>query len=296
MGAWGTGLYSSDLATDVRNDYCEMLVFHYSHEKAVKRLVQEYELLEDDPYNAAGWFALADSAWKYGHLDDELKRRVQRLYDEEAEKKLWADSPEDFKKRKAVIARLLEKIQTPREKAAKPSLRFVPYNVDWHVGDLIAFQLQNGPYCGNYIAVLIVSRREIPISRFASPTDVSLLYTCVLSTYNQKHIPKMTDFQETIGIYYDTKRRERVKWSQGKIKKEDPEDGDCEARFHLDTREMNKKIERLFTVIGKIDATTLQRIRNDTQISFLGSAPLYWGMSLLPLIEQNDVLIYRRDG
>ena len=126
MGTWGTGLYSGDIACDVRADYREMLVFHYSHEEAVQRIIKDHQLSKDDPYNAAGWFALADSAWKYGHLDESLKQLVQRLYEEEAEKELWADSPRDWEKRKAVIANLSEKLQVPREKPAKPSMPYLP--------------------------------------------------------------------------------------------------------------------------------------------------------------------------
>ena len=300
MGTWETGLYSNDLALDVRDDYREMLVFHYSHEEAVKRLVQEYELSEDDPYNAAGWFALADCAWKYGYLDEGLKQLVQRLYEEEAEKELWADSPRDWKKRKTVIAKLLERIQVPRKKPAKPSMPYLPrpYYVGWHIGDMLAFQLQDGPYCGNYIAILIVASHSIPISRFAPPTEVYVCYEFVITTYNQKRIPNVTDFQDSISIYHDTKRLERERsLFKGKMKKSQPEDGDYEARARTSTMELNKKIERLFTVIGRIDAATVQKIQHDTQVTFFGGiTPLLWGKNFLPLFEQNDVLVYRRDG
>ena len=86
MGTWGTGLYSGDIACDVRADYREMLVFHYSHEEALQRIIKDHQLSKDDPYNAAGWFALADSAWKYGHLDESLKQLVQRLYEKRLRK------------------------------------------------------------------------------------------------------------------------------------------------------------------------------------------------------------------
>lgn len=308
MGTWETGLYSCDLACDVRDDYREMLVFKYPHEEAVKRLVQEHHLSEDDPYDAAGWFALAESAWKYGHLDEDLKQLVQRLYDEEAERELWVDSPNGWKKRKAVIAKLMEKILVPREKPAKPTM-LMPAQTDWQEGDLLAFQLQDGPHKDHYIVILIVSRTDRPLSRYADSSNFGFWTALgyVLTTYDQTRFPSMSDFAERIEIFYDTdearlerNRRDMEIYHMKRLPKlgKRPGDGDYQAKLYTNPYELSKKLQKQFSLIGRIDADTLNMINRDImQADFGQFTPLIWGAQIVAhLCKQNHVLTYYREG
>ena len=69
MGAWGTGLYSSDLALDIKDDYIDRLKRGESNEEITQSLINEYQEIINDPEDALEfWFALADIQWKYGRL------------------------------------------------------------------------------------------------------------------------------------------------------------------------------------------------------------------------------------
>ena len=302
MGTWGTGLYSNDLACDIRNDYREMIALKYTHDAAVQRVLREHELSENDAGDAAGWFALTDYAWRYGYLDNKLKSLAQNLFDSEIEKELWADNPKEWAKRKTQISKLIQKIQTPPEKPSKPSIS-MPYQADWHEGDLLAFQLQDGSYCGNYIVILIVSRHDLQMSRFLPPTETYGCYDYVLTTCNQDHMPDLSYFQSSIGIFYDTIiRKKNNEWTYEiyrfvpKMKKRDG-DGDHEARLYLDGFQLNRKIIKSFTVLGRIEIPLLNKIKEDITSADIGSiSPSRWGEIIVsPLCNQNNVLIYKRD-
>ena len=200
MGAWGTGLYSSDIACDVRADYREMLVFHYSHEEAVQRIINDHQLSRDDPYDAAGWFALADCAWKYGHLDEELKQFVISLINQNIEDEIWT-SPKDKEKRKAQLSKLYTKIQNPPEKISKPTA-FLPGKCYWNEGSLYAIKMEMGQFTNEYMVILVVNKHMVKDSRFARETDLSPEYDYAVTTYHSVKMPVMSDFQNVLQILF----------------------------------------------------------------------------------------------
>lgn len=80
MGAWGTALYSDDVALDVRDLYKELLGEGYSNEIVTKSLVRICkEQIEDEEDGPVFWLALADTQWKCGRLMDEEKSWQLRL-------------------------------------------------------------------------------------------------------------------------------------------------------------------------------------------------------------------------
>ena len=59
MGAWGTGLYSDDVAHDVRYLYKELLMVGLSNEEATQKLIKDSQWLINDMYDGpVFWFVL----------------------------------------------------------------------------------------------------------------------------------------------------------------------------------------------------------------------------------------------
>lgn len=77
MGIWGTGLYQNDLVIEVKNDYKNKLREGKTEDVAYKEILQEYRSLivdEDDKFDI--WFALADTMWNLGRLNDNVKEKA----------------------------------------------------------------------------------------------------------------------------------------------------------------------------------------------------------------------------
>ena len=286
MGAWGTSLYSSDIARDVRDDYREMLVLKYTHEQAVEMIIKEHQLSENDPYDASGWYALADSAWRYGFLNDKLLSLAQKIKDSEIEKELW-DNPKEWDKRKEVIRKLYNKIQNPPEKVSKPHI-LMPLKTDWQEGDLLAFKLQDGQFAGRYIVILIVQRDDRKISRFARDTDVVAEYHFVVTTYLSEMHPSVSSIGKTIEIYcnHDDIERQSARYKKS-IERNT-------ARIYINPYDLTKKVSKMLQLVGRIEPELLAEIQNDTMWSFMHDRdPLVWGRLMFePLYEQNHTIVY----
>ncbi|MGW2146611.1 hypothetical protein ACWCOT_20055 [Nonomuraea bangladeshensis] len=77
MGAWGPGLFSDDLACDVRDEYRELIEDGATDEEARRRVVESYSEALDDPGEApVFWLALAVTESKLGRLDAVVRDRA----------------------------------------------------------------------------------------------------------------------------------------------------------------------------------------------------------------------------
>ena len=68
MGAWGTAVFSDDLAMDVRSEY-NFLVSINKENSDIEKLLMDYysDILNcNDPDEDVFWFALSLSEWKKG--------------------------------------------------------------------------------------------------------------------------------------------------------------------------------------------------------------------------------------
>jgi hypothetical protein len=119
MSAWGTGLYSDDTACDVRDDYVRHLKCGLSHEDACQKVLERYaELLGEKAIACLVRFALADTAWQYGRLDDALKDSALSLLHAGGDLFVWErDAPGDVAARRRVLATLESRLTAPQPPA-----------------------------------------------------------------------------------------------------------------------------------------------------------------------------------
>jgi hypothetical protein len=79
MGARGTGLYSDDVACDVRNEYKDILREGISEPEATDRMLENWEAALSDQDDApVFWLALADTQWNLaGRRKESNKKRLK---------------------------------------------------------------------------------------------------------------------------------------------------------------------------------------------------------------------------
>lgn len=163
MGSWGTKLYQSDIALDVRDDYIELLQKGNDDEKITDKILDKYsnELeFEDERYLVI--LALADMQWKYGRLDDSLKDTALKMIDT-ISKDITSNNSK-YMLSKNEIERLNVKLRSnqPERKKIKIPKTYV---CDWKIGDCFAYKLDGEiakelGYYGRYLIIIKVGTEK----------------------------------------------------------------------------------------------------------------------------------------
>lgn len=140
MGTWNTGLFSNDVACDVKDTYISFLKEQYSNEDAYQKTYEEYNELIGTEEEPLFWYALAETQWSVGRLMPDVKDMALRFIGEEGGCSLWEDSPRHILKWEDTLRKLQEKIGSsmpPEKKFAKPAeFKRNP----WNLGDIYAYQ------------------------------------------------------------------------------------------------------------------------------------------------------------
>ena len=144
MGTWGTAIFSDDLACDIKDRYRQLLGDGLEGPQATQVLFTEYqEVLEDDDSAPVFWLALADTQWRYGRLEPDIKDRAIMIIDDGSDMHRWVEDPRLFEKRQVVLTELREKLFSQQ-----PPPRRIPQqfreSCDWEIGEIIAYRLLSG--------------------------------------------------------------------------------------------------------------------------------------------------------
>ncbi len=154
MGAWGPGLFSDDLALDVRGDYRELIEDGVDDEEAGRRILEKYVESSDDPDEGPTfWLALAFTQSKLGRLDSRVKDRALAIIERGEGLHVWEDDPKLLAKRKVVLGKVKAQLTGPQPPCRKlrPPSRHV---TDLVAGDVLLFRT------GERCALLRVARIE----------------------------------------------------------------------------------------------------------------------------------------
>lgn len=121
MGTWGTALYSDDTTCDVRDDYVNYLKRGLSASDASSMILRRYgDLLKNREIECLVYFALSDTAWKYGQLDQNIQQHALNLIEQGGDIFVWErDAPSEVPRRKRALADLKSRLlseQPPRKK------------------------------------------------------------------------------------------------------------------------------------------------------------------------------------
>ena len=144
MGTWGTGIFQSDYALDVKDTYMDRIRKGEDDESVMNSLIAEYEREGDFNYDDTRyvfWLALAYIQWKTGRLDPMVKERALSCIQDGSELELWKGETETtYRHRKKALADLEEALLSPQRKRTvyrQPK----DYYCGWEIGDVYALKI-----------------------------------------------------------------------------------------------------------------------------------------------------------
>lgn len=173
MGAWGTSIFSDDLALDIRSEYNFLLSVGKDNYEIECMLQQYYKdiLNCNDPDEDVFWLTLALCEWKKGRMSIEVKEKALSVIESGRDLERWYDVGEkEYKARVKVLNKLRDTIlspMSPPSNAKKPSLRHCP----WKVGSLLAYKiitqkkLEDHPCYQKYVLLRIIKINKRPASK-----------------------------------------------------------------------------------------------------------------------------------
>ena len=155
MGTWGTKIYEDDTASDVKEEYIDLLKQGIENEEATNRLIEGYDT-EDEEEGPIFWFALANIQWEYGRLLENVKKQALYYIESGIELERWEEDKKLYEKRKEVLKELEEKLNSPMPKE-KRIVKHKIYKCTWNIGDVYAYKIkENEEYMGKYIVMIKV--------------------------------------------------------------------------------------------------------------------------------------------
>lgn len=140
MGTWGLNLYQDDVALDVKGEYKDKLHNGKTNEEALQEIIDEnQETIEDMEDGPLFWFALADTQWNLGRLDEQVKKEALKHI--ELDLSRWKDDTKLYSKRIKMLQNLREKLLSPQP-AEKKISKYRLYKCEWKIGDVFAYKLE----------------------------------------------------------------------------------------------------------------------------------------------------------
>ena len=158
MGAWGTGIFSSDTSLDVKGDYLDALKAGRTDQEAEKYAIRNESDVVNYEDDCALWTALAMIQWQYGRLSDKVKNRAIQIIDNGGDYSLF-ENANKAKREKALLEckqTLLSPMPARKNVKVEKPCRISP----WKMGDIFAYQIsdknpQNETFFGKYFVFII---------------------------------------------------------------------------------------------------------------------------------------------
>jgi len=115
VGAWGPGLFSDDIACDVRGEFRDLIGDGLTTEEATNQVLRSYPSVSEDPGDGSVVvIALAVTQWKTGRLLDEVKSMAIDAIDHGADLDRWSDDPKLHKRRSDALLRARSQLLLPQ--------------------------------------------------------------------------------------------------------------------------------------------------------------------------------------
>jgi len=177
MGTWGTAIFSDDLASDIKSEFRDKIGFGKTSIEATEELLNDYsEEIKDSDESSVFWLSLALTQWNIGRLLENVKEKALEVIENGQDLDKWKDDEKSFKKRKLILEKLKEQLQSEQPKQKKIAKPFIRETI-MEEGDLISYKLKNDKFiilrvieinqdkCGDrypFIEILDFYENEIP--------------------------------------------------------------------------------------------------------------------------------------
>ncbi len=139
MGAWGTGLYEDDDASDLKEVWRDLLQVGFSAAEITSHVLRENVDADSDDQSGA-MLAFADLQWKAGLLQPRVRRRALQIIDGEIDLARWPD-PEPREQRRRLLVGLGRRLRSPMPAARPVRLR---HPCDWKWGEHVLWRTADG--------------------------------------------------------------------------------------------------------------------------------------------------------
>jgi hypothetical protein len=138
MGTWGPGIFSDDLALDVRDVWRNALMDGLDDADATKRVLDELQAaFDDDDEAVVAWLALAGAQHQTGRLQPLVRDRALAIIDAGGDLDSWKNESAAFvrarEKALAALAKKLRGPQPPPKTLKRPKPRVSPLEI----GDVV---------------------------------------------------------------------------------------------------------------------------------------------------------------
>jgi hypothetical protein len=163
MGTWGTGLFSSDMARDIRDFYRERIEDGVDDAEATRVTLEKFQSYLDDPEEGSVFVvALAVTQSKIGRLDSVIRGRALAAIDSGADLATWEqENPKLLPKRREVLAKARAQLTgvQPGRKRLRPPPRA---SSGLMAGDILALSVPNGVALLRVVRIKLHRRGETP--------------------------------------------------------------------------------------------------------------------------------------
>jgi hypothetical protein len=140
MGTWGTGIFSDDIACDVRDHYRELLEGGAEDDEATRLTVEKYRAYLDEPDGVA-LLALAVTQSRLGRLDTAIRDQALAALDRGGDLNVWAEeNPKQLPRRRAALDKAHAQLTGPQpsRRRVRPPKRELAHLT---AGDVLALTL-----------------------------------------------------------------------------------------------------------------------------------------------------------
>lgn len=190
MGAWGTGIKDNDTSSDIYANFFDLYNEGHPPLDISKKLIADNKELINNPDDCNNfWFALSLALWETKSLDSELFSKIKTIINDGTDLIVWKEldaSGTDLKKRKIVLDKFLEKLQTEK-KRPKPRQKpeVITAEPPFSKGDCLVFKLENNNYGGAVVLSAWIDAKHGG-KNYVATTRI-----------NQVNKPTLTDFLTT---------------------------------------------------------------------------------------------------
>jgi hypothetical protein len=187
LGAWGTALFSDDVACDVRDAYKDLITDGTDDAEATRQVLSQWsDTLTDDPDDAVVvWLALAVTQSRLGRLEPGVAERALQIIDAGGDLERWAEEgPNKVAQRQSALDKARAQLTGPQP--ARKIVR-LPRPTGLQPGDVLAFRTREEAVILFRVARIRRNRPLIVLLDYAGPDVPPLPEISRLADYQFTH-------------------------------------------------------------------------------------------------------------